>query len=150
MKLNKDYIFGIFRRIIEQSGFFLIDLVIRGDNKLKIVEVFIDGEKGVTAKDCADISRALSSFIDAENFILDNYRLDISSPGVNKPLKFLQQYHKHLGRKFEIIYSEGNTEIKFEGKLTEIEGDELKFVFAKKEIILNFSKIIIAKVLISF
>ncbi|MFC2133496.1 ribosome maturation factor RimP [Bacteroidota bacterium] len=150
MKMNKSDIFAKFEEVIKLQGFLLVDIVFRGDNKNIIIEVFIDSEKGVNVSQCADISRSLNTLIEEENLIESNYRLDVSSPGVDRPLKYLVQYPKHINRKFEISFSEGEETGKFVGKLIKIEDDNLYFSEGKNERIVNFSNIQKANVLISF
>ncbi len=140
------------RGIIEEQGFFLIDLVIRGSQRNKVIEIFIDGEKNVSAENLAALSRLLSNKIDEHSLIESSYRLDVSTPGVDRPLKFLQQFPKHINRKFEISYREDDQTIrKLTGVLLGINGDELLFKLDKNtEQIINFNKIKSAKVLVSF
>ncbi len=96
------------RELIEQvvgnKGFFLIDLVFRGDRSNRVLEVYMDAEHNVTAEDCAEISREINKRIDEEMVFESGYRLEVSSPGINRPLKFLKQFPKHTGRKFDISY----------------------------------------------
>jgi len=136
--------------IVKSHGFLLIEFNIRGDYHLKVLEVFIDGEKGITSDDCSNISRALNEVIQSENLIETNYRLDVSSPGVDRPLKYLIQYSKHINRKFEINYKEGQENKKLIAKLIRIEDDKLYFEEKKSEYKINFGDIVKAKVLISF
>ncbi|MFA7228721.1 MAG: hypothetical protein WC061_06790 [Melioribacteraceae bacterium] len=136
--------------IVKAHGFILVDLVLRGDSHLRIIEVYIDGEKGITAIDCANVSRDLNEALESGNLVGSNYRLDVSSPGVERPLKFLIQYHKHTGRKFEIEYLDESEEKKITAKLIRIEGEDLFFGIKDAEYRINFTKIIKAKVLISF
>ncbi|MDZ7766637.1 MAG: hypothetical protein U5K00_19825 [Melioribacteraceae bacterium] len=150
MSINKKYIESEFLGIIENLGFFFIDLVIRGDKRQQIFEIFIDNEKGVTTDDCAEVSRAIHEFFDQHEEDFYDYRLDVSSPGVDRPLKYIQQYHKHIGRDFKVSYETDSGKKKQKGKLLNIEGNNLLFKFGKEEIILPFEKIIEAKVQISF
>lgn len=147
--MEKQKIYSGIEEIVKAHGFVLIDLLFRGDNHLRIVEVFIDGEKGVTTDDCAEVSRSINELIQAENLLEGNYRLDVSSPGVDRPLKFLVQYGKHINRKFEIEFKEGEEVKKLTGKLIRIEDDNLFFSEKNSEHKINFSGIVKAKVLIS-
>ena len=88
--------------------------------------------------------------MEEQNLLKDSYRLEVSSPGVDRPLKFLKQYPKHINRNFEIVYKSGETENKFTGKLISIERDELNFNSSGKDILIKFNQITTAKVLISF
>ncbi len=148
--MEKVKIFDKIEEIVKSLGFVLIEFNIRGDNHLKVVEVYIDGEKGITSDDCSNVSRAVDEAIQTEYLIDTNYRLDVSSPGVDRPLKYLVQYPKHLNRKFEIIYKVGDEDLKLSAKLIRIEGDQLFFEEKKSEYKISFDSIVKAKVLISF
>ena len=135
---------------VEKNGFFLIDMVLRGNEKNRVIEIFIDGEKNVSAEDCAKVSRDMNSVIEGQNIIESNYRLDVSSPGTDRPLIFLKQYPKHINRKFDISYNQ-NKEIKeLTGKLIDVSGNELTFLSNNKQILIIFNDIIKAKVVASF
>jgi len=138
-------------QVVNNRGFFLIDLVFRGDRSNRVLEVYIDAEKDVSAEDCAEISREINKLIDEEKIFESGYRLEVSSPGINRPLKLLKQFPKHTGRKFDISYRESDSVKKFSGTLKSIEGDKLFFVKSNnEEIIVDFDSILNAKVLISF
>jgi ribosome maturation factor RimP len=90
------------RAVIEESaelhGAHLIEVVLRGSEGRAVIEVFVDTEAGVTTDLCALISRELSRRIDAGELIAGSYRLEVSSPGIERPLKYRWQYTKHVGR----------------------------------------------------
>ena len=147
--MEKQQINNRIEEIVKAHGFILVDVVLRGDNHLRIFEVYIDGEKGITALDCANVSRDLNEIIELENLVGSNYRLDVSSPGVERPLKFLIQYIKHINRKFEIKYDDGG-EKTLTAKLLRIEGENLFFAVKNDAYKIKFGDITEAKVLISF
>jgi ribosome maturation factor RimP len=138
----------ITRRIAEQNDLFLIDLVVRGSENSRVIEVFIDGEKNISAEECAHVSRQITKLID-ENNLLKSYRLDVSSPGVDRPLIFLKQFPKHISRMFEVEFKTGSSSSTIKGKLISVEDEILSFNTGK-EIKIKFEDIIKAKVLISF
>lgn len=134
---------------------FVVDVVVSGRRLPKRVLVIIDGDKGVTIDDCADLSRLLSKGFDEAGFFGDdNYMLEVSTPGVDHPLKLKRQYFKHAGRGLRVISRDGMVE----GKLKEVTDD--KIVLAresgsgkKKEVSdleIFFSEIEKAFVLVSF
>jgi len=151
MNLLEQKILQICEQITQENGVMLIDVVFRGQGNSKVIEVYIDDEKSLSVEKCAEVSKKLISNLDKEEDIDFNYRLDVSSPGVDRSLKFLKQYPKHINRQFEIQFKDEN-EIKkdFIGKLKEVNGDDFIFIVGKEEIQLNFNKIIKAKVKISF
>jgi len=148
--MDKVQIFTKFEEIIASLGFLLIDVVLRGDNHLRIIEIYIDSEKGVSVDDCSLVSRAINEAIEKEDLVGSNYRLDVSSPGVDRPLKYLAQYIKHLNRKFEVEYNADGETKKLNAKLLKVDGDQLYFIEKTNEFKINYKDIIKAKVLISF
>jgi len=136
--------------IISSLGYLLIDLTIRGDHHLKVIELYIDNEKGITTDDCSVVSRSVNEAIEAEKLIESNFRLDVSSPGIDRPLKFLVQFQKHINRKFELTFKDLDTERKLTAKLLRIEGENLFFAEKGGETRIEFKNITQAKVLISF
>lgn len=94
--------------IIESHNAFLIDIVFRGERGSKILEIFIDNVDGVTSGLCSEIIRDVAKALDAEDLIQGKYVLNVSSPGLNRPLKILKQYYKHIGHTLEIKTQTGN------------------------------------------
>jgi ribosome maturation factor RimP len=137
-------------RAVEEHKMLFIDFVTRVEGRYKVIEVFIDNEAGVTADLCAEISRSINKIIEEEDLYDGPYRFDVSSPGVNRPLVYLQQYKKHTGRLFEIVYIESEESKKLKGKLLIVEDDKLTFELNSETKTLSFSEIQNAKVKVSF
>ena len=148
MNQNFENIREIAQQVAEQNNLFLIDLIVRGSESSRVLEVFIDGEINITADECALVSREISKRID-EKELLKSYRLDVSSPGVDRPLIYLKQYPKHLNRLFEVEYNTSGESSIFKGKLISVEDEVLTFQ-SNKEIKIKFPDIVKAKVLVSF
>ncbi len=137
-------------RITQDLDLLLIDVIIRGDERNRVIEIFIDGEMGISADTCAEVSNKIKVLIDEQDLIKGKYRLEVSSPGIDRPLKFLKQFPKNVNRKFEIVFLDGESTVKAVAKLLKVEGEDLFFSDGKKELIINFNKIKSAKVQISF
>lgn len=125
MDLKKKILQEKIEETVQKNGCLLVDVIFRGSPNIPVIEIYIDNEKGVDIELCSVISRELSEIIDSEELLPANYRLDISSPGVEKSLKFLLQYKKHINRNLEIEYLEGEEKKKFNGKLKIINDDKL-------------------------
>ena len=151
MNLYEKNIRELIEQVVSSKGFFLIDLVLRGDPSNRVIEVYVDSETNVTAENCAEISRLINKNLEEDAFVQSGYRLEVSSPGVNRPLKFLKQFPKHVNRKFDVSYRDSDSIKKFSGVLKSVDGENLLFVASnREEIVIEFDKIIKAKVLISF
>ncbi|MBI9071710.1 MAG: hypothetical protein JEY94_08935 [Melioribacteraceae bacterium] len=146
--MNKEKLNFAVENAVSKYNCLLVDLLIRGTDTNRILEIYVDNDEGVSTKMCADISRELGDVIENENIISSRYRLDISSPGVDRPLKFLPQFKKHINRKLSVELNEH--EEKFEGVLLEVVDETLVFKVKNEEKVINFNKIKTAMVLISF
>ena len=96
--------------LMEELNLFLVDVKTAGKTK---IEVFADGDTGITISQCAEISRFLEQFLDGSGLVSDHYTLDVSSPGMDNPLKVPRQYKKRIGRILEIVKTDG-TDVKAE------------------------------------
>lgn len=88
--------------LLSKPEHFLVEVAISGNRVQKKVVVILDGDQGVTIEVCAALSRALSDRLDEENLIPENYTLEVTTPGVDSPLKLKRQYKKNEGRGFKI------------------------------------------------
>ncbi|WP_276368412.1 ribosome maturation factor RimP [Chryseolinea sp. H1M3-3] len=98
---------------------FLVDVIAKGQKSSKKVLIVIDGDKGVTIDDCANLSRELSKAFDDAQLFDDSYMLEVSTPGLDHPLKLQRQYNKNIGRRVKVATQQGSVE----GKLVDV-GEE--------------------------
>lgn len=95
------------RQIIEasvaESQAVLVDVVMRGHYRRPVIEVYLDAPGPVTTDMCAEVSRRISGELDGKDLIAEEYRLEVSSPGLDRPLRFPWQYKKHIGRPFRVV-----------------------------------------------
>ncbi len=115
-------------------GYFLVEVrILPGNN----VQLFIDGDRGITIDKCVAINRSLYKQLE-ENSLFSgaDFSLEVSSPGLDEPLKLLRQYQKNLGRYVEIVLKDGT---KKEGKLesTTDEGIIVEEKIGKKKEVLQ-------------
>ena len=132
---------------------FLVEVkVIPGNN----IKVFLDADNGITIDKCIKINRALYNQIEASNiFPNGDFSLEVSSPGVDEPLKLHRQYKKNIGRTIEVTM---NDSTKREGKLSGVNDEEIiieeKTGQGKKAVIkttnILFNQVKHTKVLVTF
>ena len=92
----------ISRPILDSMQLELVDIEFVRMGKDAVLRLFIDKDGGVTLDDCADVSRELSAILDVEEIITVNYALEVSSPGLDRPLKKIQDYERYAGRLVKI------------------------------------------------
>jgi ribosome maturation factor RimP len=85
---------------LENPNHFLVEVVVSKHKPWKFT-VIVDGDQGITIDDCAALSRALNESIETE--IVDPYTLEVSTPGLDHPLKLKRQYKKNIGRGLKVV-----------------------------------------------
>lgn len=99
---EEDKLIQLVEKCIDSDELFLVQVDIFGNKIQKKVRVILDGDQGVSIEKCVKVSRKLSALLD-ENDIFDiPYTLEVSSPGIDMPLKLNRQYQKNIGRKVEV------------------------------------------------
>jgi ribosome maturation factor RimP len=101
---------------------FLVDVIVKGFKGPQKVLVIIDGDKGVTIDDCANLSRELSKAFDDTRLFEESYTLEVSTPGLDQPLKLKRQYIKNIGRRIRVHTQQHSVE----GKLVEVSDEKIK------------------------
>ena len=120
--------------LAEMPGYFLVEISIKPTNNIK---VFVDADQGAAIDQLSRINRALYKWIEENLFPNGDFSIEVSSPGLDEPLKLSRQYIKNIGRFVEVLLKNG---IKKEGKLLgvsdhEIVVEEEKGKGKKKELI---------------
>jgi len=127
----------------------LIDYGVRGERGTRVIEVVVDTETGVTTDTCSGLSREIIAVIDKEGVLQGGYRLEVSSPGIERPLRFAWQYRKHMGREFMLSVRNEQGSEKQTGRLSGIDDGGIVLQSGKKEEPrrISFDAIIEARVL---
>lgn len=102
--------------MLEEQNLFLVDVKQSG----KKIEIFADGDNGITISQCAALSRLAESHLDGSGLVSDDYELDVSSPGMTSPLKLPRQYKRRIGQTFDIVKTDGTA---LEGILESVNDD---------------------------
>ena len=135
---------AICNEIGDWMGYEIVDVEFVPGNRGWILRVTIDKDGGVTIDDCAAFSHQLDPRLDVEDcFLGQAYTLEVSSPGLTRPLKRLQDYARFKGRKVKIKTSrEFEGQKVFRGILTGEEDGEIRLRDGKKEVTIPFEDIV--------
>jgi len=126
---------------IEGSNIFLVEVFVKPGNAIR---VHVDSPDGISIDECVKISRKVNESLDRD---VEDYSLEVSSPGLGGSFRVTQQYEKNVGRDIEVLYTDG---IKVKGKLVSVaeKGIVLRVNTDDEEI--GFEEIKTAKAIISF
>lgn len=134
---------GVAQAVANARNAYIVECADRKEGARRVIQIFVDTDEGITIAQCAEISRELGAALDVQNIINEPYELEVSSPGIDKPLKLLRQYRKNVGRKYAVQYWNEKERQTLTGVLSAVEGETLSFTTEKQGIVLlEFSKII--------
>lgn len=124
-KLREDLL-AIIAPLAERFGVELIDLELKGGKSHLLVRVIVDVIGGVLIDTCAALSRALADELDTKDVISSRYRLEVSSPGVDRPLRTMRDFQRNLGRVVRIRYRQADAVIEIEGTIHAVSETEIE------------------------
>ena len=130
-----DRIEKLVQPLLEELGCELVDLEYQREQRGWVLRFFLDKENGINLDDCAMASREISSLMDVENIISTAYSLEVSSPGIERPLKKSQDFKRFTGQlaKIKTITSidpdtTGKNRKTFVGTLSGFEGEDVLLI----------------------
>jgi ribosome maturation factor RimP len=104
--------------ICGRLNFFLFDIQIKGDKRQLLVKVIADTESGITLSECQRLSKEVSDVIINLDLIPQAFRLEVSSPGIDKPLQFPYEYRRNVGRNLLVVVNQNGVRKEIKGELT--------------------------------
>lgn len=133
---------NIARPIVEKFNLELVDVDFVKENNEWFLRVFIDKEGGITIDDCTNVSRILSDKLDEADPISVSYYLEVSSPGINRPLKKEEDFIRFKGRKIKLkLFKEIDGKKTVRGILLGIKENKVVVNMKDKEIEIDFNNI---------
>lgn len=133
--------------VLAPQGAFVVDLEVRMEHNVVLIRIFADTDAGITINQCAGISREVRSVLETRQTLGEReFRIEVSSPGMDRPLKLLRQYPKNVGRRFAVRFVSKPEPAAMKAVLLRVEGTQLTFQpDGGEEISLPFDQIIESK-----
>lgn len=141
------------RDVLDSDNYFIVGI----QNKQDTIKVIVDGYKGIDLEKCSEITRNLRSSFGEK---VDDYNIEVTSPGLTSPFQVIEQYKKNIGQKVETLLKTGE---KITGKLQEVNPDSIlleekkriktdknKKKTVREEKTIKFDEIKYTKLIISF
>lgn len=136
--------------MMEQHQFELVDVEFIKEAGTWFLRAYIDKEGGITIDDCEIVSRALSDLLDEQNFIEESYILEVSSPGLGRPLKKDKDFERSLGESVEVrLFKAVEKQKEFTGILKAWSKDTVELEF-EDETVLVLDRANIALIRLAF
>lgn len=139
--ITDEKIIELVQQQIQETDIFLVEAVVKPGN---MIRVHVDRPEGISIDECVRISRFLNGELDRD---VEDFSLEVSSPGVSEPFKVKQQYEKNVGRTIEVRLEDGD---RLEGKLESVAEEAIVLLVKGKQQEVPFEEIVKAKTIISF
>ena len=127
---------------VQALGFELVDVELSGRGHHTVLRVYIDGPEGVTVDDCADVSRQLSAILDVEDPIPQRYVLEVSSPGLDRPLARRGDFQRFVGEQVKLrTHRPLDGQRNFKGRLVGVRPEHIVVEVGEKTVNFSFDSI---------
>ena len=137
--------------LVDAHGFELVDVEYVKEAGNWYLRAYIDKPGGIAVDDCEVISRALSDKLDEEDFIEDSYILEVSSPGLGRPLKKEKDFQRNIGKEIEVrTFRAIDKQKEFTGILKEFNKDSFTIVIEDNEMTFQRSETALVRLAFDF
>jgi ribosome maturation factor RimP len=128
--------------LVEALGYEFVGLDFGNDPKNPALVVYIDQDSGIAVEDCENVSREVAALLDVEDPIPGRYNLEVSSPGLDRPLFTAEQYQQFVGEMVRIsLFAPEEGRRKFKGTILGVEDGQVKLKLDGSEVSLEMSNI---------
>lgn len=135
MRRNQNQLWDLFEPVVRGMGYELVEIEYLPNPKHGVLRLYIDREGGVQLDDCSEVSHQVSALLDVEDPLPGRFNLEISSPGMDRPLRKLEDFRRFTGEMVKLKTSMPlDGQRNFKGRLVSIEGDELVLEYDNKQV----------------
>ncbi len=137
---------ALVRPICERLGYYLVEVEVRGVLNNRVVTIYADTETGITLDQITRLTREVEDVLEIHDPIAGSYRLEVSSPGLTRPLREPWQYRRNVGRQLRVVFDSDEGRKDFIGILSEVREDGIVLQLKKKAVSIPFEAIVKAQV----
>ncbi len=142
----KDDVTELVQSPIEEEGFELVELKLAQYKKSSRLQLFIDSDHGVNIDDCVRVSRRIEPVLEKSNLFAFGYTIEVSSPGLDRPLKTVRDFSRRVGEKMRIFFLEDEF-LPVEGTLTGVDETGIEIETEKGMSRIDLGKIRVGKII---
>jgi ribosome maturation factor RimP len=154
--INQENLENLITKTLEPMGIELVGLKMGGKGNRTVIRVFvdeIDRPGTITIDRCTQANRTIGDLIDRKDLISSNYTLEVSSPGVDWPMKTVRDFHRQLGRKVKLFLNYQDKTIELVGRIQPSESDSEDAIWLEVDGVkqrVPLSQIVKSKIIIEF
>lgn len=151
MKQAPDHLVALIQPIVEGLGYECVGIEYNSHPKNGLLRIYIDAENGILLEDCTKVSHQVSGILDVEDPISENYNLEVSSPGADRPLFKLSQFEQFIGSMVTVnLFKPINKQRKISAEIEKVEGENIFLKYAEQSIEIPFQALSKARLVPDF
>ncbi|MBN1541213.1 ribosome maturation factor RimP [candidate division KSB1 bacterium] len=150
--IEKTHLEKMIQAALEPLGIEMVGLTVGGHADRVQICVYVDEPGGISIDRCSQASRAIADYFDQEDPIPSRYLLQVSSPGINWPLKTARDYQRHLNRKVKILYpvDDGSEFQTIIGRIVQVDDPSITLDVDGSPLVFELAKIAKSKIVLEF
>lgn len=151
MRQSMTHLWDLFEPVVTGMGFELVEIEYQPHPKNGVLRLYIDKESGILIEDCSDVSQQISALIDVEDPISGHFNLEVSSPGLDRPIRKIEDFQRFSGEVVKIktgMAFEGQRN--FKGRLQGVNDNQVVIECEDKEVQLPVTAIAKARLVPDF
>ena len=139
MKQAPEHLLELIEPIVEGLGYECVGVEYNPHPRNGLLRIYIDAENGVLLEDCTKVSHQVSGVLDVEDPIADNYELQVSSPGTDRPFFKLSQFEQYIGSTIVVnLFRPINQQRKITGQIEKVENEVIFLLYEQQELEIPF------------
>ena len=136
----------LIQTLCKEENIFLEDLILMGGGKNRLLKIIVDTESGISLSQCQGLSKRISNAIYKKDIFNEDYQLEVSSPGANKPLEKNYEFIRSVGKELQVLYRDNDEVKSINGELISFKEDKITIGQKKENIAIPLSTIEEAKI----
>lgn len=152
MKQAPARLIALIEPVVTGLGYEFVGMEMVGQGRQSILRVYIDTENGILVDDCSKVSHQISGVLDVEDPIRGRFILEVSSPGIDRPLFTLAHFQRFVGStiKLELTQATAEGQKKFRGQILKVEGEVIHLHVEDEEFEIPFGLISKARLAVDY
>jgi len=146
MSILKEKVGQRTEQIIDAAGYELLDFRLNESGKRTFIRIVVQSDAGITLQEITDLTRIIKNDEKFNNYFPAGYQLEVTSPGVDYPLKWVKDFKRNVGRKVRLFHNRSELPSPVTGEIFAAEGAEISLLISKKVHKFNINEINYGKV----
>lgn len=132
--------------LLDKENVELVEILYRRESGRMVLRFLVDVPGGITLAECARLNNQIGKVLDESNIALANYLLEVSSPGLDRPIKTVKDFLRAVGKNVRLLYSkDGREKVTYIGEVKSVDNENVTLVIEGKEEVIPIDKIVKAR-----